>query len=132
MGGVDLLDNAVSCYAIRTRNRKWYWALYNWFLMVSCVQAWRLYRRVGSVLGMKEKEKIPYIDFLRGAIEMMVDVNDTSFRGFSLPQMSGNTLALIRKDQGNHLVVKTTSKNVCRHCKDEKGAEKRTFYRCRR
>ena len=75
---------------------------------------------------------VHYIDFLRGAIKMMVDVNDTSFRGFPLPQMSGNTLALIRKDLGNHLVVKTTSKNVCRHSKDEKGTEKRTFYRCSR
>jgi hypothetical protein len=31
-------------YAITTRVKKWYWALYTWFLNISMVQAWRLYR----------------------------------------------------------------------------------------
>lgn len=44
MGGVDLLDNSIKNYAIATRVRKWYWCLYIWFLNVSMVQAWRLYR----------------------------------------------------------------------------------------
>jgi DNA excision repair protein ERCC-6 len=44
MGGVDLLDNSTKNYAIRTRVRKWYWCLYTWFLNVTMVQAWRLYR----------------------------------------------------------------------------------------
>jgi hypothetical protein len=43
-GGVDLLDNRVKTYAITTRVRKWYWAIYTWFLGVSMVQAWRLFR----------------------------------------------------------------------------------------
>ncbi len=44
MGGVDLLDGAEKNYAITTRVKKWYWAVYTWFLNVSMVQAWRLYR----------------------------------------------------------------------------------------
>jgi hypothetical protein len=44
MGGVDLLDNGEKNYAITTRVKKWYWALYTWFLNISMVQAWRLYR----------------------------------------------------------------------------------------
>jgi hypothetical protein len=38
------LDNRVKTYAITTRVRKWYWAIYTWFLGVSMVQAWRLFR----------------------------------------------------------------------------------------
>jgi hypothetical protein len=38
------LDNRVKTYAITTRARKWYWAIYTWFLGVSMVQAWRLFR----------------------------------------------------------------------------------------
>ncbi len=34
MGGVDLMDSSKKNYAIQTRVRKWYWALYNWFLNV--------------------------------------------------------------------------------------------------
>ena len=44
MGGVDLLDNGEKNYAITARIKKWYWCLYAWFLNVSMVQAWRLYR----------------------------------------------------------------------------------------
>jgi hypothetical protein len=44
MGGVDLLDSGEKNYAITVRVKKWYWAIYTWFLNVSMVQAWRLYR----------------------------------------------------------------------------------------
>ena len=44
MGGVDLLNNGEKNYTIQTRVRKWYWAMYSWFLNVSMVQAWRLWR----------------------------------------------------------------------------------------
>ncbi len=44
MGGVDLVDNSEKNYAITSRVKKWYWALYTWFLNIAMVQAWRLYR----------------------------------------------------------------------------------------
>jgi hypothetical protein len=44
MGGVDLVDNSEKNYAITSRVKKWYWALYAWFLNIAMVQAWRLYR----------------------------------------------------------------------------------------
>jgi len=53
MGGVDLLDNSIKNYAISTRVRKWYWAIYTWFLNVCMVQAWRLFRAFH-----KEKSKL--------------------------------------------------------------------------
>jgi hypothetical protein len=39
MGGVDLLDNGEKNCSITTRVKKWYWALYTWFLNISMVQA---------------------------------------------------------------------------------------------
>jgi len=44
MGGVDLLNQSTKCYRVQTRLKKWYWALYTWYLNVQMVQAWRLYR----------------------------------------------------------------------------------------
>ncbi len=42
---------ALGCFRGRERldevpenEKKWYWAIYTWFLCVSMVQAWRLYR----------------------------------------------------------------------------------------
>ena len=50
MGGVDLLDNLISSYSIRSRNRKWYWGVYNWFLNANMVQAWRFYKKIGTIM----------------------------------------------------------------------------------
>ena len=126
MGGVDLLDNLSSCYSIRSRNRKWYWGVYNWFLNVSMVQAWRLYRKVGAVLNVKDNEKIGLLDFTRSCVEMMVMIH-----GNNAVSPLSSTHAItnrdeIRKDQGNHLIIKTDKKGVCKFCCN------RTSYRCRR
>lgn len=127
MGGVDLVDNMVMCYTIVTRNRKWYWPLYNWFLNVSLVQAWRLYRKVGAVMGMQEHMKMPLLDFIRSCVEMTVMIHGetNTSRINILPALTTSTLSDVRRDNGNHLIIKTPNrKNVCNHCK------KRTFYRC--
>lgn len=44
MGGVDLVNQGHKCYRIHTRVKKWYWALYTWFLNAQMVQAWHLYK----------------------------------------------------------------------------------------
>ena len=51
MGGVDLLGSMVMCYAITIRNRKMYWAPYNWYINVSLVQACCLHPKVGGIMG---------------------------------------------------------------------------------
>jgi hypothetical protein len=44
MGGVDLLDKMTKNYAISAQVCKWYWCLYAWYLNVSMVQAWQIFR----------------------------------------------------------------------------------------
>jgi hypothetical protein len=73
MGGVDLLDNLVSCYRIRFRKKKWWFSIYTWSLNVSAVQAWRLRQRV---TGKKE----PYLDFLRELVVSMLTVHGTPMK----------------------------------------------------
>ena len=67
MGGVDLLDSMVMCYAITTRNRKRYWALYNWYLNW-LVQACCLYPKVGGIMGMREHKKRLLLAFIRSCV----------------------------------------------------------------
>ena len=57
MGGVDVLDASVKCYAITTRVRKWYFCLYTWFLNVSMVQAWRTYQEQMKIRSRLQIEK---------------------------------------------------------------------------
>jgi len=56
MGGVDLLDAMAKKYAITTRLKKWYWCFYGWYLNVSMVQAWRLFRAHFKELHQKKRE----------------------------------------------------------------------------
>ncbi len=57
MGWVDLVDNSEKNYSITTRVKKWYWCLYTWFLNISMVQAWRLYRA-----HMKEQHRLIQVE----------------------------------------------------------------------
>ena len=40
MGGVDLLNQAINCYRIRVRIRKWYWKIFTWMIDLACTNAY--------------------------------------------------------------------------------------------
>ena len=44
MGGVDLVNQSTKNYYSTIRLKKWYWAIFTWFLSIQMMQAWRLYR----------------------------------------------------------------------------------------
>ena len=69
MGGVDLLDNLISCNSIRSRYRKWYWGEYNCFFNASMVQAWRFYGKIGTIM-IGDMEKIGLVDVIRSCVQM--------------------------------------------------------------
>lgn len=46
MGGVDLMDQMISVYRSRIRQRKWYWPIFLYLLDVSITNAWFLMRKV--------------------------------------------------------------------------------------
>jgi hypothetical protein len=155
MGGVDLVDNSEKCYAITTRIKKWYWCLYTWFLNICMVQAWRLYRahmaerhRLLSEVEVddssqskkerdmekkrrrteeKKKEEIPLLEFTRQVV-------DLTFKNHSEPHTSVSqhamllpaTLDQIRYDGFKHYVKMSTTRGVCKLCKQ------RSKYRCTR
>jgi len=150
MGGVDMLDARVKNYAISIRVRKWYWCFYTWFLGVQMVQAWRHYRA-----HMKEQHKhvhvdeetkeemkkrkaaerkienIPLLDFTRQVVELTVMKHSDTY-DMAIPQREVVTSVSkvakeeIRLDEGNHLIMVTELRGVCRKCKN------RTTFRCAR
>ena len=148
-GGVDLLDNSEKNYAITTRVKKWYWSIYVWFLNVSMIQAWRLYRahmaeiyrlaRVGLKISdaemkkMRTEEKrieeIPLLGFIRQVVEHIFKKHSDQTRRRSQSRQSRTSEAVlsdIRFDSGSHLVRFTDRRGVCRFCKN------RTQFRCAR
>lgn len=43
MGGVDIMDQAISNYRISIRGKKWWWVLFTYFVDLSVVNAWKLH-----------------------------------------------------------------------------------------
>lgn len=112
-GGVDLIDNLVSYYAIHTQNRKWYWCIYKWFLNVQMMQAWHMYRKVGGILGLKDMEKIPLLDFIRSCVEMLVLNHGESQMVTKLTSLhTSQKMDKIKYDNIGHLIIKTEKKHL--------------------
>ena len=124
-GGVDLLEQSASNYAISIKSNKWYWAIYNWFLQIQMVQAWRLYKKV---MG----KNISLLDFVRDVVEITITLHGFRVCQRPVPMVySQVNKDVIRKDRGFHLVVKTTKSNTCALC-STKQKQKRTRFRCQR
>ena len=64
MGGVDLLDHALSDLRPVIRGKKWYWPLVINALNIAFVFSWRLYRIVG--------EPAPQKDFRHHIVSIMI------------------------------------------------------------
>ena len=126
MAGVDLLDNLISSYSIRSRNRKWYWGVYNWFLNATMVQGWRFYKKIGTIMKEGLMEKIGLVDSIRSCVEMSVLLHGNNSVSLLPSIPAAPNREEIQKDQGNHLIIKTNKKGVCKYCQN------RTLCRCRR
>ena len=48
MGGVDLVDNSVSCYRIGIRSKKWYWPLFTNMISLAVVNSWRIHNKIND------------------------------------------------------------------------------------
>ena len=131
MGGVDNFSQTVNSYAIKIKSRKWYSTIYNWYLNVQMVQAWRLYNRV---MKMSHSDTISLLDFIRDCVELSILVNSesTSIPSQLPSKFSEQNKMVVRRDQGNHLIISTEKQNVCKNCAEKFGKQKRTKYRCQR
>ena len=69
MGGVDLVDRALSDFRPKIIGKKWYCTLLVNALNISVVYTWRLYELLHD-------EKIPQKDWRRKLVEVMVKISD--------------------------------------------------------
>ena len=110
MGGVDIVDNTVSCYRVKIRAKKWYWPLFTNMLSLAAVNSWRL-------MNYRNNEKIDLLTHIRSIVANLIRVeNDekiTRTSTLAKLQVSSlcsrpmlNTLTLQRTDIGALFVEK--------------------------
>ena len=96
MGGVDLMDRALSEFRPCIHGRKWYWQLLVNALNISVVFTWRLYLLIHS-------KCIPQKEFRMALFECITRSSATlAMSSLTRPGPSTNTLDRIRKDNIGH------------------------------
>ena len=110
MGGVDLCDQFVSTFRVRTfRSKKWWWSFLAWAVNALIANAWNLFRTV-------QKQKIGLLKFKREVTLTIL----ASFGRYK-PAMSlafpRNIASNVKLDTKNHILVKGSSKYCrCKYC----------------
>ena len=110
MGGVDLCDQFVSTFRVRTfRSKKWWWSFLAWAVNALIANAWNLFRTV-------QKQKIGLLKFKREVTLTIL----ASFGRYK-PAMSlafpRNIASNVKLDTKNHIFVKGSSKYCrCKYC----------------
>ena len=85
MGGVDLLDRALSDLRTVTRGKKWYWPLITNAINIAFVYSWRIYRFIsGEVLSQKEFRRRVVSIMIRRSASQITDVRSRPARTFKV------------------------------------------------
>ena len=109
MGGVDLLDAMVAKYRGRVRRNKWWWPIFNWFVGVTAVNAWRLMR-------VNQDPDLPYLKFLRGLVMEVLSKHGKKKERTGFPvTVRGRAGDSLRRDAGHHMIVVSKMSRHCQH-----------------
>lgn len=95
MGGVDLMDRALSDYRPMIRGKKWYWTLLSNAINVAVVFSWRLYQ-LSTNIESNQKE------FRRSLVAIMIKQSKPRPRADSRPGPSFSVSTDARTDNQNH------------------------------
>ena len=118
MGGVDQMDNNISLYRSRIRQRKWYWPIITYYLDIVVSNAWILSRDAGKKMSLLEFRRTLALCYLK-----------ESFRNSS--RRSGQLAAYSqcqRFDGINHWPVVSENCRRCQFC--HKGKSKTVCEKC--
>ena len=121
MGGVDLLDCALSDLRPVIRGKKWYWPLVINALNIVFVFSWRLYRIVAG-------EPVPQKDFRRHIVSIIIRKSAPRITDvYSRPTRGHKIADEVRYDSVGHYPVSSpvrkcaicgrSCRNACEKCK---------------
>lgn len=111
MGGVDLHDNAIACYRIKIRGKKWLWPLFINMVDSAIVNSWRIYNIANST-------KMSQLDFRSYLVLSLLETSGQ--HNINLGRMTSASLPKeIQYDNEGHIIVKhlENARRRCRECR---------------
>ena len=122
MGGVDLMDQNVSCYRINMRTKKWWWPFFAYCLDVSIQNAWMLFRKGNA-------EHTDQLAFRREIVDVYlrryaVSKQPHSLRSAQVTGLDKKVPSDVRQDGRDHFITSEATQRRCAYC------GKKTYRRC--
>jgi len=137
MGGIDRMDSYLAKYRCKLRSRRWYMYLFWHFVMVAAVNAWLLYRREYSELGLPKKNQLSRRRFQAILATSLIKVQTCNIRKRGRPSAgpgassvpstspaptarktrSAKPAADVQYDGVEHWPGRTKVRGRCTHCK---------------
>jgi DNA excision repair protein ERCC-6 len=120
MGGVDRMDQNISCYRISIRSKKWWWALFAYLLDVAMQNAWLVYRKTKAA----QIRPLDQLDFRREVCIVYYKQFNSERpcigRPLGRPKALSTRVPLaIRHDGVNHFVVSSGTQRRCVVCQQK-------------
>ena len=108
MGGVDQMDQYVATYRTRMRQKKWWWPIFSYFLDVTVVNAWLLFRKVNP-----HNSSEPLLNYRRSlALTLLKRHGSSPHQGKIAPLPSKD----VRFDGKNHWPMENENQRRCANC----------------
>ena len=106
MGGTDRMDQNVNHCRIAVKGKKWWWPIFTWLVDTAVHNAWRLHCGSGGSMSYVEFRR----EFACTVLRRKVTGSKRSARSLTAPGAQA-----VRFDGIGHLVIKATSRGVCRN-----------------
>ena len=94
MGGVDLADMLIALYRCKVKTKRWYLALIFHALDIAKVNAWLLYRRFCSQLGISNRKQMSLLTFTSRLADALIKSNKPSSVPRSVGRLAKRSLSL--------------------------------------
>ena len=127
MGGIDLVDACMARFKYPVKSRRWYIYLFWHSIMIALVNAWMLYRRDATLLGIAKNEQLSQRQFQSQVASALIHVRTARPGRPSLLELGPGSYKPPRKihctpvddvryDQTAHWPLKIEKRGRCKVC----------------
>ena len=112
MGGVDRLDQNISCYRISLRKKKWWFSLFTWLLDATVVNSYYVFKRNHSDISFLDFRREIVLFYLQGCKPISLRPSLSRNRSEIVTRVTQD----VRFDKKDHLIAVSNHQRKCQIC----------------
>ena len=112
MGGVDRLDQNISCYRNTLRKKKWWFSLFTWLLDATVANSYYVFKQNHSDIGFLDFRHEIVLFYLQGCKPISPQPDPSRNRNEIVTRVTQD----VRSDKKDHLIVVNNRQRKCGKC----------------